>query len=871
MSIVNQTELADLVTALRRYLPTSLEHRCLLGDRIEDPAACALHLATLLRAVSTYLPRRVVTSLLTDPQPAQPRGEFASGTVMCADISGFTAMSEKLSQLGKAGAEEVTGIINRLFTTLQEVSERYGGDLVKFGGDALIIHFGEEAHALRACLAAMQMQEAMGSFRETPTSQGVFRLQMSIGIGSGPLFMVNLGSEEGMEFVVMGQAIARMAQAESHAAAGEVLIDSITLQQVAPYAVTQPRGDGFHQLLYFQQPLPDLSVTISDPLPPISPPSSADNLLPWIADTVRRIRALSPFLPPGVLNRLIFDPETVLVGGEYRPVTVAFANFCGTDEIIETLGESRTTEITAILNAYFTSMRDLIAVYGGVINKVDPYTAGHRLMALFGAPHTHIDDPERAVRVALEMQEAMAPFTRLETSCGTFRLAQRIGINTGVVFAGNVGAPARREYSVMGDGVNLAARLMAVAAEGQILISHSTARQAEGVLLLREQQPVQVKGKSASVRNYLVLGLQEQRRREHRPLIGRDEEWRTILETTDMALSGRPQMLAIVGEAGLGKSRLLDELITCWQREHGALAILATCPSFGRHTPYSPWLDVLRALFGILPSDDTPLKLEKIAATLQEMRPAWRDWSVLIGRLLGLDVEETAVVQALDAPTRQRIIFAVIEGLVTHRASSQPLLLAVDDLHWADEASLALLNYIARRVAEGRDRPRALMLAIAYRTEGASSLDMASLPHYTEVRLRELSEADSLRLLDTLLPSTPQIPQQLKEVILRNAQGNPLFIEAIAHSLIENYLVLDEQTGTYHMRPGLEDVEIPDSVNRIIMSRIDRLDESCRNILRVASVIGQQFWYWLLSSVYPYRRSEWELRGHLEDCLLYTS
>lgn len=865
MSAVNQNELAELVTALRRYLPTSLGHRCLIGDRIADPVPCALHLAALLRTISTYLPRRVVASLLADPHPAQPRGEFSSGTVMFADISGFTAMSEKLSLLGKAGAEEVTGIINRLFTALLEISERYGGDLFKFGGDALIIHFGGEEHALRACQAAMQMQEAMGLFKDTPTSQGVFRLQMSIGIGSGPLFMVNLGSEEGMEFVVMGQAMSRMARAQSCASAGEVVIDSTALRQIAPYAVTQPRGNDFHQLLHLRKPVPELGVAMSN-LPPLtSPPSSNDDLLTWMADAVRYIRALSPFLPPGMMDRLVFDPEPVLLGGEYRPVTVVFANFRGVDEIIEALGESRVAEITGILNSYFTSMRDLITVYGGMVNKVDPYTVGHRIMALFGAPRAHIDDPERAIRAALEMQRAIAPFSKLETSGGTFSIEQRIGVNTGMVFAGNVGAPTRREYSVMGDGVNLAARLMGVAAEGQILISHSTAEESGGVVLFREQQPVRVKGKSMPVRNYLVLGLQERRVREPHPLIGRDEEWHIIREAAEAALSGQPQVLAIVGEAGLGKSRLLEELISCWHKERGGLAVPATCHSFSSHTPYSLWLEVLRVLFGISPSDPTWLKLEKITAMLQEIKPVWRDWSVLMGRLLGLEVEETAMIQALDASTRQRLIFGIVEGLLRHRAGGQPLLLAVDDLHWADEASLALLNHIARRITDSRGKSLAFMLAVAHRTERALSLDISGLPHYTEVRLKELSDAHSLHLLDTLLPSTPQLPQQLKELIIRNAQGNPLFIEAIAQALIENYLVLDKETGTYQLRAALEEVEVPDSVHRVIMSRIDRLDESSRNILRVASVIGQRFWYWLLSSIYPYRYIDLELRQHLDE------
>ena len=265
-------------------------------------------------------------------------------------------------------------------------------------------------------------------------------------------------------------------------------------------------------------------------LPPdlLFPPEEDSLLLPWIADTVRRIRALELFLPPGLMDKIKFDPERTAIGGEYRPVTVLFANFYGIDEIIEDLGEGCSAEITAILNAHFTTMRRIITKYGGVVNKLDSYAVGHRIMALFGAPRAHIDDPEQAVRAALEMQTAMTAFAELNTSCGVFCLKQRIGVNTGLVFAGNVGSPIRQEYSVMGDEVNLTARLMAVANEGQVVISQNTARQSGDAFLLHEQEPVRVKGKALPVHNYEVLGLHERRVRERRPLIGRDDEWRTI-------------------------------------------------------------------------------------------------------------------------------------------------------------------------------------------------------------------------------------------------------------------------------------------------------------------------------------------------------
>jgi class 3 adenylate cyclase len=702
----------ELTAALRDCLPSSLGRQCLLGDEIRDPAPCVPHLAALLRAVSSYLPRQVVVPLLANPQPGQVEGWFTHGTVMFADISGFTALSEKLSQLGKEGAEEITAIVNRFFAALLEVTDHYGGDLLKFGGDAMLLFFGGADHALRACLAALRMQETMADLSETHTSQGVFHLRMHIGLGSGPLFMAHLGSEEGMEFTVMGRAMGQMAQAEDQATAGEVFMDSTTHRAVAGQALTGEIREGFCHLVGFREDTPDLGGAPEDPLSTLPPlPTGGDDVLPWITGTVQRIRALELFLPPGLMDKIKLEPERITIGGEYRPVTMFFANFYGIDEIIEELGETRSAEITAILNAHFTTMRRIIARYGGVVNKVDSYAVGHRIMAFFGAPRAHIDDPERTVRAALEMQEAMAAFAELDTSCGFFFLKQRIGVNTGLVFAGNVGSPTRPEYSVMGGAVNLTARLMAVATDGQVLINQSTARQAGDAFLLHEQEPVRVKGISLPVHNYEVLGLQERRARAvHRhPLIGRDAEWQTVHGLTDLALGGETRVLTIAGAVGLGKSRFLEEVTAHWSEEHGALSIGATCPSFGRHTPYLPWLDILRAFFGFDPADSNQVRLEKIEALLVESDPTWRDWTVLIGRLLGLEVEETGLVRALDAQTRQRVIFQVVSGLVEHVAGEQPLLLVVDDLQWADDTSVALVNQVGPPaggdVGIGRGRP----------------------------------------------------------------------------------------------------------------------------------------------------------------------
>ncbi len=860
---------SELRSLLDRYLPSG-EARFASGIASSGDARAALeHLTALLAALRTYLPRYLVAQMATDPMPGKISGSFHQATIMFADISGFTAMSEKLSALGERGAEEITHHVNAYFGTMLDITGRLGGDLLKFGGDALLVAFLGPRHALRACQAALQMQDAMSRYSRVSTDVGDFALRMTIGLGTGPLFVAHLGSEAGMEYTVMGRGLAQMAHAEDQAEAGEIFVDADTLHAMEPFAHTGEVREGCHRLLSLEGELPppkaqETVASSSSPTAQIVPGEDLAVLMEQIAQTVEQILALEPFLPPDLLNRIKHDPVRAASRGEgeFRPVTVLFANFYGIEAIIEELGPERAAEITAVLNTHFATMQHIITRYGGVINKVDSYVVGHRIMALFGAPRAHIDDPTRAVRAALDMQEAMTGFAQLETSRGVFSLKQRIGINTGRVFAGNVGSVSRREYSVMGDGVNLTARLMAVSREGQVLISQSTARQIGDAFHIGELPAVRVKGRSQPVPNFEVLGVRHPQRRDRRArrlLIGRDKEWQQVQTLADDALLGQRQLLLLSGDAGLGKSRLVEELTAYWLGR-GATAFSATCPSYGRHTPYLPWIDLLRDLFGLAPGDSDLARQEKIETRMRAINPEWADWTALIGNLLGVPMPESEFLRSLDGKLRQQGLFRIVLGLLHAEAESGPLLIALDDLQWADEASVRLLDHVTQRLVQ-----LPVLMCTAYRPEAKNWLPAGATAHASTLALTELSDDASLELLEALLPTTPHMPHDLKRLILEKAHGNPLFIEEVAHALIENYLELDAESGTYRARTDLEQIEIPDTVSRVILSRLDRLDEASRNVLRVASVIGREFECWLLSGVYPYRSTREELGQRLDS------
>jgi len=470
------------------------------------------HLARLLDVVITYLPRQLVQAELALADVPPVGGAFLDGALLFADISGFTAMSERLSTLGQEGAEQITALVNRYFGAMLDVLFAHGGDLFKFGGDALLAFFPDQVGGSASALqAAWAMQEAMAAFHQVETSLGTFPLQMKIGLHAGPIFAARVGSADEREFIVTGPAVNATARAEEVASAGQILVSPTVYAQVQDRDwVAAVEGPAGHYLV-------ERVGTRPSPVPPSAPLRAADLCRPGDepGDTLRRtldaLERLVPYLPPGLLRRLVPDPGRHETSGEHRLVAVLFANFLGASELVTRLGRDRTDEIAQALNRYFVTMHQAVSRYGGVVNKVDLYDQGDKLMALFGAPVAHEDDAERAVRAALEMQAAVEGIGERPGSLKEgWLLSQRIGVSTGMVFAGHVGAATRREYTVMGDEVNLAARLMSAAAEGEILLASYVQRKVSPFFEVADRGEVSLKGKSKPVPTYTIVGRRAQ-------------------------------------------------------------------------------------------------------------------------------------------------------------------------------------------------------------------------------------------------------------------------------------------------------------------------------------------------------------------------
>jgi len=850
------------IDLLRAHLAPELYAQLLGGGALPDAIVRAetARLREEVAAIATYIPSALVRAQLADPAPGRVRGAYWDGSVMFADLSGFTALSGTLSALGKQGAEEISAIINALFGALVEEIHRYRGWLLKFGGDAITAFFDAhtlgEQHAALASSAALAMQARMAQFAALQTRAGAFTLRLRIGVHSGQVFAAEVGDVEHIELVATGRNINRVALAQEIAEPGEVVISRATRERL-PGVHAEERQAGFFLLT---------------DMPAIEAPPPASR---WgraigrgdMAELVmlaRQIDALRPYLTRGLPRRFI-AAEGDAESGEFRPVTVLFANFFPFSVVLDMIGDDDTTSV-GVLNAYYRRAQEVVHRYGGIVNKVDMYTFGDKLMALFGAPMANEDDPLRATRAALDLHGALADanaevFDLLHPKVGRLLkidqqfFKQRIGINTGVVFAGKVGSARRHEYTVMGQHVNLAARLMSAAEEGTVILSPATRRAVERHIALRELPAIKLKGIEQPVPIAQALhpfGIaQDDRRGVARPaLVGREQEMERMIAEARMAFtSGQGRIIALAGEAGAGKTRLIEDalqrLVLLSGQDDGAgippfFPYSVETQSYEQNTAYAVVRDLLRQFFNLNQATTPAAQLALINRRVAELVPELARFTPLLGDILSVSFEDTPLTAALTPEQRHDRTFALFEALILAEAKLHPIVLIIDDLHWADASSIELVQHLATRAAQA-----ALLLLFGYRLDPPIAEPWRELSNCARIEVRELSPEGSMALARELLRGEP--PAQLTTLI-EKTQGNPFFVEEVVRGLVESGALLHQPAG-WQLTRALDETSVPDSIEGVITARLDRLEERSREVLQIAAVVGRRFLYPVLTGV----------------------
>jgi class 3 adenylate cyclase/tetratricopeptide (TPR) repeat protein len=564
------------------------------------------------------------------------------------------------------------------------------------------------------------------------------------------------------------------------------------------------------------------------------------------------------------------EKKAPAIDSERKHVTVLFSDLSGYTAMTERLDAE---EVKEIMSRIFGEIAQVITKYEGFIERF----VGDAVMAIFGVPKAHEDDPVRAIRAALEIHqlvEALSP--ELEGKVGS-PLSMHSGINTGLVVTGDVNIE-KGTHGLTGDVINLASRLEGIAKAGKILVGPDTYRQAEGYFVFEPLEPTKVKGKAEPVQAYQVV---EERARGERlrglaiegissPLIGRDVEFAALTNCMETLLEGSGGIVSIIGEAGLGKSRLMAEIHDHTANEQDRSPLLwleGRTLSYGQAISYWPFQEILLRFAGISEGDgegEDWRKLESSVSTL--LGESAGEVLPYLATLLTFEVkgERYAGVKYLDGKAMGRLIFLATRRFFERLAQTRPVVLVFEDLHWMDESSALLLEHLLPLVDQvpllicfiGRPDPR---------TPAAKLPEIAGkdyLNQYTEIRLSPLSQTYSAQLLRNLLEIS-NLPPSVGKTIIQKAEGNPFFLEEIIRSLIDSgVFVHDQAGGRWRATAQVEAITIPDTVQGVIVARLDRLDEDVKRVLRKASVIGRSFLYRVLRAVEDASR---ELDEHLTE------
>jgi len=534
---------------------------------------------------------------------------------------------------------------------------------------------------------------------------------------------------------------------------------------------------------------------------------------------------------------------------ERKQVTVLFSDLSEYTAMSERLDPE---EVKQIMSQIFGEITSAVNKYDGSIQKF----MGDAVVAFFGIPKVHEDDPVRAIRTAIEIHEIVDSISpQFESRVGK-RLTMHTGINTGLVVTGEV-ATGKGILGVTGDTVNVAQRLSGLAKPGEILVGQDTNRQAEWLFNFAPLSPVIVKGKAEPVQVYRFTGMKEKKGRSlavDSPLVGREKEMDLLSLQVLRLINGTGGIVTISGEAGIGKSRLMAELRPI-EPVKRTILLEGRALSMGRSLSFYPIIDALKHWSQIGENDTDTEGQRKLEKAILDIHPEeGGELFPFIATLMGMKLtgKNAERVKGIEGESLEKLIFKNMRELLIRGSEIRPIVIYIEDFHWVDTSSLELIEGLFRLVEQYR-----ILFILVFRPgytdtgERVTAFIQENYPsHWTRIELEPLKESDSEQLLSNLL-RIKNFPHQLRDQILLRAGGNPFFIEEVVRSLINEGAVVQER-GEYRVTEKIKNIVIPQSIHALVMSRIDRLDEETRNLVKVASVIGRNFFYRILTEVASY-------------------
>lgn len=774
---------------------------------------------TEVEQLARYVPRRTLQSLSEHGCLAGlPRADRFYAAVLFADISGFTDLADRLGRKGQEGTEELTSILNSYFQVMLGHVAQHGGDIIKMAGDAIVVAWecsGPEemrASVMMAVQCARQIQRD-----DTPSPEGV-RLSVKIGIGAGQAHLCYVGGiDNRWEVLPIGEPFRQMGVAESRAAPGEVVVSGEAWNYLREAASGLEAGEGCVRIEFM-------------PERPVTAPAPGPNIEALDRSSIEAVA------PKCVRFLLAEGGESWLA--DMRPVTSLFVHIPARADEEPNLDR---------LQLMATSIQKGVHRFEGTINCVGVDEKGLSLFAAFGVPPvSHEDEPFRAAQAAMAIRSALAAAD----------LKVGYGIATGRTFCGTIGGSERRDYAILGSTVNLAARLSQYS-DGAILCDQETFKPAAVRMQFTAAAPLRLKGIAKPIPIFTPIGLTPATSGATK-MVGHEKELSAVVRAIDTLKSGKSSLFVLEGEAGIGKSTLVQQ----WSQtaaQAGVRVLRGCAESIHAATPYYVWRDILGGLLG-LSDGATPEERRAQLLAASQGRP-WERLAPLLGDILDIELPENAITGQIEGKIRADNLRELVAAIVAAAAAEGPTAIILEDCHWMDTASLAIAAVAAQRV-----QPLLLLLSTRFLTgEQEHLLDaLLALPGTQRLRLDRLPQEDCVALAAQRLCAR-RLSRPVAELIAAKSQGNPFFSVEIASALREHGFVMIEGDECKPV-PGLDlsTVKFPDNVQGIIMRRVDSLDPTVQIIAKVASVIGSSFSAQLLRHSYPIEAGNLPIESGLE-------
>lgn len=731
------------------------------------------------RDLAVYVPRLVREWVSDDPSPMSMHRSI-EGSMVFADVSGFTKLSERLAKLGKVGAETINEIIDTCFTELIDQAYTFGGTLLQFGGDALLLFFRGDGHQLRASAAALEMRRTIRELREFTWRVGRANLSMTIGVNSGDFDFFLVGGSH-RQLIVGGAAVTALVGLEGTAERGQILVGDTTAAALPRQNVGRRIAPG---------------VLLRGPL-------GTDRLAP--APFLSIDHDMNGLIPVGLRHAV----RTGIVQSEHRTATVAFLEYRGLDRVIADAGAD---EAASRLHALTLGVQAAIDDRDICLQSADLGVDGGKFYLSLGAPRSTGSDEEFMLLALREI---------IDLDVG---LALRAGVNSGSVFTGEIRTKYRSTFLTMGDAVNLAARLMSKAGPGEVFATDAVLDRSRTLFETERLAPFMVKGKSQPVTAHRVGpagGIRPAIGGSDLPMVGRDAETARFRAALDDAESGAGRYIELTAEPGAGKSKLLD---ACEQLAAHVSFHRIRCRLYQSTTPYFVIAELLRDLFDLegtagteRAAADAEDEAGRLRRAVETTDPELLPWLSLIGAVVGVDIEPSDEVQRLDPEFRKAQLDAAVVQLIS-AASVEPTVLCFEDTHWMDDASGEVLDAL---VADVDRRP---WVVISAHRSGAAGPTIESRAPDAVIELEPLGPEAMMELIGIAGEAAPVAPHVAAAIIERSG-GNPLFLLELLNGV----------------QAGGDLDTMPTSVEGLLTARIDRLGTDDRAMLRHVSVLGAGF------------------------------